>query len=128
MNFVVDASAWVEYFNGTLIGEKVKEIVENDQNTIYTNVITIAELSSHFTRRNINFNEARRIILSLSSIQPVDVGFAEDAGKIHIALRKERNKFGLADAFVLLTAQKLSAKIITGDEDFRGLKEVVMIR
>jgi len=34
----------------------------------------------------------------------------------------------MADIFVLLTARKLNAKVVTGDEDFRGLKEVVMIK
>lgn len=128
MNVVVDASAWVEYFDGTLPGEKVKLILENAQNRIYINVVTIAELSSHFEKRDIPFAEARRIILSISSIYTIDVEFAEEAGKIHTALRKQRRKFGLADAFVLLTAQKNTANVVTGDEDFRGLKETIMIR
>lgn len=35
---------------------------------------------------------------------------------------------GLADIFVLLTARKLNAKVVTGDEDFRGLKDSLMIK
>ncbi|MBI2573742.1 PIN domain-containing protein [Candidatus Woesearchaeota archaeon] len=127
-SFVVDASAWVEYFNGSKKGEKVKSILENDENKIYTNIITIAELSSFFEKKEMNFSEARKIILSISSIYTMDVKFAEEVGKIHTKIRKERTKFGLADAFVLHTAQVLSAMAVTADEDFRGFSEVLMIR
>lgn len=126
--FVIDAYAWVEYFDGTSLGEKVRKIVENDANTIYTNVITIAELSSHFQRKGSNFEEARKIILSLSSVYSISLEFAEEAGKSHAIIRDKRKHMGLADVFVLQTARKLKAKVVTGDEDFRGLPEAVMIK
>ena len=37
-SFVIDASAWVEYFNGSSEGEQVKDIVENTQNKIDTDI------------------------------------------------------------------------------------------
>tara|TARA_Y100000310_G_scaffold335338_2_gene417146 strand:- start:50228 stop:50617 length:390 start_codon:yes stop_codon:yes gene_type:complete len=126
--FVIDAFAWVEYFNGTQIGEKVKEIVENEKNKITSNVITIAELASYFSRHNKNFDEVKKIVLSLSSIYHIPIEFAEKAGKLHTELRKERKHMGLADIFVLLTARELQSKVVTGDEDFRGLKEALMIK
>ena len=126
--FVIDAYAWVEYFDGSKLGEKVKEIVENSQYAITTNMLTIAELSSHFSRKQIDFSEELKILISLSSIYSINLEFAEEAGKLRAELRKERKHMGLADVFVLLTAQKLKAKVVTGDEDFRGLKDVVMIK
>lgn len=126
--FVIDAYAWVEYFDGTSLGEKVKKIVENNHNAIYTNVITIAELSSHFQRKGSSFEDARKILLSLSSVYGVGLEFAEEAGKSHAIIRNERKHMGLADVFVLHTARKLKAKVVTGDEDFRGLPEAVMIK
>lgn len=126
--FVIDAYAWVEYFDGTSLGEKVKKIVENSENVIYTNVITIAELSSHFQRKGNSFEDARKIILSLSSVYKIDLEFAEEAGRTHAIIRNKRKHMGLADVFVLHTARKLKAKVVTGDEDFRGLPEVVMIK
>ncbi len=126
--YVVDAYAWVEYFDGTSAGGKVKEIVENSANEIFTNVITIAEMSSHFKHRGIDFAEAKRIILSLSVIYIIDEAFAEAAGELHAVIKKERKHMSLADVIVLLTGKRLSAKIVTGDEDFRGLKEALMIK
>ena len=127
-NFVIDASAWVEYFNGTDSGENVKEIVENHNNKIYTNLITIAELSSYFKRKNFDFREPKRIILGLSSIFTIDLEFAQMAGEEHAKIKQEIKNISLADIFVYLTAKKLSATIVTGDNDFRGLKNVFMIQ
>mgnify|MGYP001561052698 FL=1 len=126
--FVVDAYSWVEYFNGTKSGEKVKGIVENSSNLIYTNVITIAELSSYFTRKGYDFETSKKIILSLSLFFPITKEFAEEAGKLHARIKKEKKHIGLVDILILLTAIKLNAKVITGDEDFRDFKETLIIK
>ena len=124
---VVDAYAWIEYFDGTTIGEKVKRVIEDANNVIFTNVITLAELASIFTRKNKNYEEAKKIILSRSSFYEVNMNFTEEVGKLHAELKKNRKHISLADVFVLLTAKKLGGKVITGDKDFKGLKEVIML-
>lgn len=126
--FVIDAYAWVEYFNGTALGEKVRVIVENQQNKIVTNIVTLAELSSSYYRGGLNFDAEEKSLLSLSTLYHLDASFAVEAGRLHAELRKTRKHIGLADTFVLLTARKCTATIVTGDEDFRGLKEVLMIK
>jgi len=125
---VIDASAWVEYFDGTKAGKKVADILDNKENEIHVNVITIAELAGLYKKKNISFEEPKKILFSMSSIYTINTPFAEEAGVLYAELRPSRKKLSLADAFVLLTAKKLSAKLVTGDEDFRGMKEVVMIR
>ena len=126
--FVIDAYAWVEYFKGTEQGKKVKKLVEDAKNTIHTNIITLAELSSFFEKHGKDSSQEMDILLSLPSIHPLTIEFVQQAGKLHATIRKKRKHMGLADVFVLLTAQKLHAKVVTGDEDFRGLKEVIMIK
>ncbi len=126
-NFVMDAFAWVEYFDGTAKGEKIRTIAESPNNEIYTNIITIAELASHFRRKNFNFEEPKKIILTLSSIFPIDVEFAQEVGKHHAEIKQERKNISLADIFVFLTAKKLNGAVVTGDKDFKGLKNVLMI-
>lgn len=126
--FVIDAYAWIEYFNGTALGEKAKEIIENSDNFIYTSAITIAELSSYFKRKKLDFKEAKKILSSLSSFYPVNSELAEEAGLLHAEIKSKNRHFGLADAFILLTAKKLNAKVLTGDEDFREIKEAFLIK
>src|SRR3989344_9035572 len=126
--FVIDAYAWIEYFNGTKLGIKVKEILESPNNSIYTNAITISELVSSYKRNSRSFEEEKKILLSLSTIYEINLEFAEEAGKLHAGLKKERKHISMADIFALLSARKLNAKVVTGDENFRGLKDVYMLK
>ncbi|HIH42404.1 TPA: type II toxin-antitoxin system VapC family toxin [Candidatus Woesearchaeota archaeon] len=127
-NFVIDASAWVEYFSGTEAGERVKSIVESNNNVIYTNIITIAELSCHFKRKKVMFSEARKVIISLSAIYYPDLAFADEIGELYLQMRGLNKKISLADVFIILTAKKIGAKIVTGDYYFKILKEVILIK
>lgn len=127
-NFVIDAHAWIEYFNGSKSGEDIRKLIENKNNSIFISIIIIAELSNYFKRKGLSFDEAKRIILSISSIYELNVNFAEEVGSLHAEMKKERKNIGLADIFVLLTARKLGAKVVTGDADFQGLKDVILIK
>lgn len=126
--YIIDAYAWIEYFNATKQGEKVKEIIEDKDNEIYTNPITLSELASSFERNNSSFSEEKEILLTLSKIMALDIAFFEDTGKLHAQMKKQRKHMSMADVFVYASAKKLNGKVLTGDEDFRGLKEVVMIK
>jgi len=46
---------------------------------------------------------------------------------LHAEMRKQMKDFGLSDAFVMATARKLNARVLTGNPHFKGLKEAVMI-
>jgi predicted nucleic acid-binding protein len=43
-------------------------------------------------------------------------------------MQRNLKDFGLADAFVLATARKLKAKVLTGDMHFEGVKEAVLLK
>jgi len=43
-------------------------------------------------------------------------------------MRKTLKDFGLADSYVLATARKLDARILTGDMHFKDVKEATMIK
>lgn len=128
MKVVVDAYAWIEYFCGSAAGAKVQDIVEDEHNIVITNAVTIAELAGKFARLGEKFDDARAVLLSLSSIEVVNWDNAEETGALHAQLRKTRKHLGLADAFVILTARKNGAKILTGDDDFKGLPDVIFIK
>ena len=63
----------------------------------------------------------------LSTLQIIDGVLAEETGMIHSTIRKRIKDFGLADAFVLTTAKRLGAKIVTGDPHFKNMKNVVFL-
>jgi len=127
MRYVVDAHAWIEYFIESDKGKRVKEIVESEENKIFTSLITIAEVSSVGAREKRDVELGNKTITSLSNVYGISMEFAKEAGILHAETRKKVKDFGLADSIVLLTARKLGAKIITGDHHFKGIKEAVLI-
>ena len=46
-----------------------------------------------------------------------------EAGLLHARVRKGSPNFSLGDAFVLQLARKPRGKVMTGDPDFRGIRE-----
>ena len=127
MKYVIDAYAWIEYFIESGKGKKVKGLVESQDNEIFTSVITIAEVSSIGVREKRDVELGNKSILGLSSIYFINLELAREAGILHAEIRKKIKDFGLADTFVLLTARKLGAKVITGDSHFKGFKEAILI-
>ena len=127
--YVIDSYAWVEYFIASDKGERIKKIVEsnNEINETYTSVISVAEITSITKRENRDVEQAYNNIISLSKIYGINEEFAKEAGILHAEIRKEIKDFGMADAMVLLTSRKLNAKILTGDPHFKGFKEAMLI-
>ncbi|MBI3858711.1 MAG: hypothetical protein HY296_00510 [Thaumarchaeota archaeon] len=62
-------------------------------------------------------------ISSLSSVVGGDRSDAMMAGIIHAEIRREVPNFSLADAFSLQLARKLGGIVVTGDPDFKDVKE-----
>lgn len=124
---VVDAWAWIEYLDGSKRGERVREFLEDDGNDLFCTAISVAEVVSKFLRRDMNPETAFRAMAAFAKIVEIDGSTAIEAGEIHAKLRKEKPDFGLADAFVIAVAEKIGAKIITGDPHFRGVKNAIMV-
>ncbi|MEM3086266.1 MAG: PIN domain-containing protein [Halobacteria archaeon] len=124
--FVVDTWAWLEYLQGSPAGRKVKEILDDPGNEIIANPIIVAELWSQARRRGQDLAPVTEAI-NAATVTPLDRTLGEAAGETHARLRKRDPDFPLADAFVLETARKSGAKVVTGDPHFRGEKDVVFI-
>lgn len=128
MKIVIDSHAWIDYFEGNNSGKKIVDYIENPANDIVTNILNLAEISSFFDRKGKDGEEAHKIILSNSKIYRFDVDFSREAGKLHAQIRKKIKDFGLIDAFVLLTARKINAKVLTGDPHFKDFKEAIYLK
>ena len=126
--YIVDAWAWIEYFRGTQYGAKLNEILEDPTTDIYTCAITVAEIISKTARDGRDVDAAYDMLLSNSQIIKLDEQISKQAGLFHSKMRQTSKDFGIADAFLLAAANKLEAKIITGDPHFKGLKNAIMIK
>ena len=121
-SLVVDSWAWVEYFDGSRLGQRVGERVSADIE-LWTSVVSLTELVSKYRRKRIPEEKAIEAIRSLSRLGVPNGDDAIEAGRLHAEVRSKSPNFGLADAYVLQLARKLEAKVLTGDPDFRGIKE-----
>ena len=125
--YVVDSYAWIEYLDGTEIGRKVSDLIK-ENNEIFTCVLTIAEVVSKAARKGKDAKIAYDVLTSNSKIIDADEELSLQAGLLHYEMRKSVKDFGLADAYILATAGKLKAKILTGDMHFKNMKEAVLIK
>lgn len=124
--FVIDTWAWIEYLEETPAGRKVKEILDDPRNELYVSPIIIAELRSKARRRGLDVTVVSGAT-AMATVVPIDRALGEAAGETHAQRRKADPDYPLADAFVLETARKVNAKVVTGDPHFRGMKEVVFL-
>lgn len=126
MKLIIDSFVWIEYLNGSIAGEKVKKyLLEN--NDIYILDIIIAEVVSKVKRENSNVDIAYKALISNSKIIPISPEIAKESGLLHAEIKEKIKNFGLVDAFILLTARKFNAKILTGDKHFENFKEAILI-
>ena len=119
---VVDSWAWVEYLDGSELGRRVEERMSaNDE--LWTSIVSLTELVSKYRRRRISEERAIEAVHSLSRLGIPNGDDAIEAGRFHAEVRPRSPNFSLADSYVLQLARKLDAKVLTGDPDFRGVKE-----
>jgi predicted nucleic acid-binding protein len=126
--YVVDAYAWVEYLIGSEQGAKVKTVLEDESNEVFTCAVTVAEVVSKTLREGRNADEAFEVLSGNSVIVDVDGEISRDAGLLHADARKTKKDFGLSDAYVLAVSRMTDSKILTGDPHFEGFRNAVQIK
>ncbi|MHB8568312.1 MAG: PIN domain-containing protein [Nitrososphaerales archaeon] len=122
---VLDTFAWIEYFAGSERGEKIKSYIENGDGI--TPALVVAEFTDKYIRENIDPTERLKFIRTKTTIAPLDDEIAEAAGRIIAERRRKIKRWGLVDSCVLATARARGAKVITGDEHYDDLKEIIRI-
>ncbi|MCX8181737.1 MAG: PIN domain-containing protein [Candidatus Methanomethyliaceae archaeon] len=131
---VIDAYAWVELFIGSKSGKKAMELIQNSDEA-FTPDIVLAEVARKYLREGMDEETIQRrltVIEEVSEITPIDKEIALESAKCYMLLSERAKKDNLRgpslfDAVVLATARTLRAKIITGDEYFKNLDEVLWI-
>ena len=129
MKYVIDSYAWVEYFMGTEAGEKVKPIIESQEEKI-TPTICLAEVYAKTLKTESKelAEKQRAFIKEKSALSSLDEATAVESAKIQTTLKKEINGWGLADSIVYATALLKKAEVITGDQHFKKLENILFIK
>jgi predicted nucleic acid-binding protein len=129
MRYIIDSYAWIEYFMGTKAGEKAKPIIENLEEKI-TPTICLAEVYAKTLKvENQELAEKQRtFIKEKSALAPLDEKIAVESAKIDQTMKKKIKGWGLADSIVYAAGNTKNAEIVTGDEHFKNLKNVIFIK
>lgn len=131
---VIDSYAWIEIFIGSVKGEKARETIQNAEEA-YTPDVVLAEIARKYMREGVKKQtilERLRTIEETTEITSIDPQIAMETAECHIQLTEKAKKENLKapslfDAIILATAKILDAKLLTGDEHFKGLNQTIWI-
>lgn len=124
--YVVDSWAWLEYMQGSKSGKEVDLRISGGEE-VWTSAVSLAEMVSKYARKGKDSNPVVGAVTTLSRLGIPDIKDAIEAGKIHAKEKERSPNFSLSDSFVLQLARKLEGKVLTGDPDFRGIKEAELL-
>lgn len=126
MNYFIDSSAWIEYLNGNFNGEKVNEIIKDEDNEVFVIPEIISEVIRYVARKG-NKETAYESIIKNSKMFNLTPRIAKDAGLL-FAEKKRFHNFPLIDSLIICSAESINAKIVTKDMHFSSFKNIVLLR
>ena len=134
MRIVVDSFAWIEIFLGSRIGQSAFRQIQ-DAEIVVTPETVLAEIARKYLREGAREQIIRsrlNTISESSELSGIDEATALVSGKAYLEIqekaRKEKiEKPSLFDAIVLACARINGAKVLTGDQHFKGLPETVWL-
>jgi len=120
----VDTFAWIEYFEGSAKGAKVRAALDEAE-VAYTSPMVLAELTSKYTRTSGEDDARRRVehVLRHCVLIEHTAELGVEAGTIHATLKPKVEGIGLADCFILAAARTRRARVLTGDPRFRDVPD-----
>jgi len=126
MKLIIDAHAWIEYLNGSSMGEKVNQILEED-NEILVLPITISEVIAKVKKNKGNVDTAYFAIVKNSKMFNPTPKIAKEAGLLYVETRDKNKSFGIVDSLLITSAILTGAKLVTGDAHFKPFKETILL-
>jgi len=125
VNVLIDSSGWIEYFGeGPLIDKYAKYIERANPKEYYTPSIIIYEVYKKIKKEISEERalEAYAYISAYTTLVYLTEKIAIEAAEISL-----KKGLSMADAIIKATAELYDARVITGDEHFKGLANVELI-
>ncbi|MGI0090620.1 MAG: type II toxin-antitoxin system VapC family toxin [Nitrososphaerales archaeon] len=123
MTVLIDSWAWIEYWKGGQFAKQAAAYIEGDEDSVVS-TINLAEVF-FWVSRYYDEPTASRKLLTVEKrchLIPVERDIAIAAAKI-----KREQKLALADSLILATARHVRGRLVTGDSDLKGQKEVIFL-
>ena len=123
MTVLIDSWAWIEYWKGGRLAQEAATYIEGEEESV-TSTINLAEVFLWVARSYDEATAEEKVatVKKRCHVVPVERDIALEAARI-----KRKDKLGLADSLILATARQVSGKVVTGDPDMKGLRDVVFL-
>ncbi|RMF88953.1 MAG: type II toxin-antitoxin system VapC family toxin [Methanobacteriota archaeon] len=124
---LVDSFAWLEILKGTEKGKTALELMKGKK--LLTSVANLYEV--HYRVAEIKDTKtARRFIEKIkihAKVTGIDEDTALEAAKIKLESKRRRIKIGAVDCLIYATARLHGAGLLTGDDHFKDLENVLYL-
>ncbi len=123
MTVLIDSWAWIEYWKGGRHKEQAAAYIDGDEEAVIS-TINLAEVYFWILRfyDEATANDKVSTIEKRCHAVVLERDIAIEAAKI-----KKSEKLGLADSLILSTARQVGGKVVTGDPDMQGIRDVIFL-
>ena len=123
MTVLIDSWAWIEYWKGGKLGEEAASFIDGEEESVVS-TINLAEVYLWVAKSYGEATAGEKVatVEKRCHVVPVERDIAVEAAKI-----KRRERLGLADSLILATARQFGGKVVTGDPDMKGLRDVAFL-
>lgn len=134
LGYVMDTSAWIEYFRGSPEGEQVKEYLFPEPTEIaptITSTLVITEMRSAYIRdgKEDKFFEDLETIRWLGKIDDmIEESLAIIAGKRHAGTHTRQNQISYVDCIIWTLAEERNMKVLSTDKHFKDCLHAIYIK
>lgn len=127
MNYVIDTSAWIEYFEGSKKAVRLISIFDDPNHIKITPEAVVGEIYTWAHKHNIEFVCLLDTIGGISNFERITLKDWIQAARIKVKERQTNKSFGLTDGLMSAISIRLNAKLITADKHFKKMKNVIII-
>jgi predicted nucleic acid-binding protein len=118
--FLLDTSAWIEYFQGTPLGQTVRDILDKPENVCFVCGGVVSELASTLIRNGLDHEKSIEFVKSRCTLLE---GTFEDyfaCGVLHARLKKTDPRVSYTDTLLITLGEKHALKIVSKDAHLKG--------
>ena len=126
--YVFDSFALLSYLQGETGVERVQTLLqdaEKERCQIYICIINLGEIL-YIVEREKGLAKAHETLAAIQQL-PIEVFPVENHTVLDAAHIKANHALSYADAFAVVCAQQLDAIVLTGDQEFKSVEQVIRV-
>ena len=126
--YVFDSFAMLAYLQGETGMERVQSLLkdaEKERCHVYICIVNLGEIL-YTVEREKGLAKAHETLAAIQQL-PIEIFPAENQTVLDAAHIKANHALSYADAFAVACAQKLDATVLTGDQEFRSVEQIIRV-